>query len=58
MIEAVAVIGEPLLIAGFDEFGEGRERGGLGIDGVADEADEVSEDLDGIGGGGRFSRCS
>jgi hypothetical protein len=46
--EAPAVLGEPMLVAGFDEFGEGRERSLLGIDGVADEGDQVGEGKDGV----------
>jgi hypothetical protein len=46
------LLGEPLLVAGFDEFGERRERSFLGIDGVADEGDQVREGFDGVGGEG------
>ena len=46
------LLGEPLLVAGFDEFGERRERSLLGIDGVADEGDQVREGFDGVGGEG------
>ena len=52
VVESLAVLGEPLLVAGFHEFGERRERSLQGIDGVADEGDQVRENLDGIRGDG------
>jgi hypothetical protein len=46
------LIVEPLLEALLDEFGEGGEGLVLGIDAVADKADEIGQDLDGVAGEG------
>jgi len=51
--EAVGLLVEPVLVALFDEFGEGRQGLVLGIDGVADEGDEVGEDFGGRRGRSR-----
>ena len=51
--EAVGLLVEPVLVALFDKFGEGSQRLGFGIDGVADEGDEVGEDLHGWRGRSR-----
>ena len=56
-IHAPVLLGKPVLVALLDEFGEGGEGLVIGIDGVADEGDEVGEDFGGRSLGGGFCEC-